>query len=310
VVASVSLDAGGYAVLELFVEPPHEISGLSRVTFNVSAYSESDLNVSASNMVSLSIERPDLLFLGSGIRMSPGEPKDGQRVRLTVTVLNQGFWDSPRTTLSLLVDGKSAGEVAVPPIVMAAQVDVTFNWTAKEGTHSIKAVLNPDGQVKELTYENNEVTQNVLVGAPGTEVAWWLVGAFAVFFGVVLVAYFVLSRSPRGKKKRRPRHDEDEESEEAGGKEAEEEAEETEEGGGGEAGDEGEEDAGEEEAGEESGAEEAEAVDVEAVEVVEEEEPRPRAAKAAPPRKKAPSKKRRPPIEPKEVDMPSMMRIG
>jgi uncharacterized membrane protein len=313
-ISSVSLDAGEYAVLELYVEPPHEISSLSRLTFNISAYSESDDNVSASTMVSISIERPDLLFIGSGIRMSPADPKDGQRVKLTVTVLNQGFWDSPRTTLGLLVDGKSAGEVAVPPIVMAAQTEIQFNWTAKQGTHSLKAVVNPDGSVKELTYGNNEVTQNVLIGAAGTEVSWWLIGAFAVFFGVVLVAYFALSRSGRKKKHRAP-SDEDEESEEGDGEEdepgdeEEEEAEETG-GGGGEEDEEAEDGAGEEEAGDEGGAEEAEPVEVEAIEVVEEPYPPPGAAKAGRPIKKAPPRKKRPPAEPREVEMPPMMRIG
>ena len=314
-VASVSLEAGEYAVLAIAVSPPREISGLARVTFNVSARSEMDLNVSASTMVAVSIERPDLLVLGSGIRMSPGEPKDGQKVKLTVTVLNQGYWDAPRTAMSFFVDGKAAGDVLVPPIPMAGQVDVSFNWTAKEGTHALKVMLNPesDGQVKELSYSNNDVTQNVLISAAGPEVAWWLLGAFAAVFIAVLVAYFVLSREPRGKKRRRPARDEEDE-------EYEEEDE------GNEAGErdreQGEEEGGEKEEEEEGDAEEgdgvavgkgyekAEAVEVEAIEVVEEGERIPRPSRAAPPKKKAPPRKKRPPLEPKEVDMPSMMRIG
>jgi len=314
-VASVSLEAGEFAVLVIQIDPPREISGLSRVTFNVSAYSESDQNVSASTMVSLSIERPDLLFLGSGIRMSPAEPKDGQTVKLTVTVLNQGFWDSPRAALSFLVDGKPAGDATVPPVPMAGQLDVSFNWTAKQGSHTIKAVVNPDGdgQVRELTYSNNEVTQNVVIGSAGPEIAWWLVGLFAAVFVVVLVAYFALSR-PSGKRKRRP----------AGPDEGDEEGGDDEAGEGDEEEEEEEDEAGEEEedraaASDEPDAEDesdegdegTDAVEVEAIEVVEEAErtPRPPARKATP-KKAGAGKKKRPPLEPKEVDLPTMMRIG
>jgi uncharacterized membrane protein len=307
--SSVMLAAGELAPLALFIEPPDEIAGLSRVTFNVTAFSDSDLNVSASTLVSLSIERPDLLFLGSGIRMSPGAPRDGQRVRMTVTVLNQGFGDSPRTALTVFVDGKAAMDVTVPPIAMGAQADIGFNWTAAEGTHTLKAVVNPAGQAqaRELSYGNNEVTQNVLVGAAGAEVSWWLAGGFAVIFIVVLAAYFALSRRPRPKKRRRPAADVDdaEDAVEGDGEGADEEEEED----GGEEGGEEEEDGGAEDGEEGEHGGDGDAVEVEAIEVVEEPYPPPGEARAKRPRKKAPSRKR-PPIKPEEVDMPSMMRIG
>ena len=306
--ASVSLAPGEIVQLEVRVEPPREISSLSRVTFNVSAFSETDQNVSASTMVSLSIERPDLLFIGSGIRMSPSDPGDGQVVKLKVTMLNQGFWDSPRVAVSFFVDGKAVGDASVPPIPMTGQLDVTFNWTAKPGSHTIKAVVNPDGdgQVKELTYQNNEVTQNAVIGTAGPEVAWWIVGAFVVVFVVVLVAYFALSRKPAGRRKRPSRaleededageDEEDEEADEEPEEPAEEEEEPDDSPGDGDAGaEQGDGDEGE-----------TEAVEVEAIEVVDETErtPRPRTQKSPP------KKKKRPPLEPKEVDMPSMMRIG
>jgi uncharacterized membrane protein len=321
-IGSIGLAPGEHAVLSVLVEPPREISGVSTVAFNVTAYSEMDLNVSASTMVSLSIERPDLLFLGSGLRMSPASPKAGERVRLTATVLNQGYWGSPRTALSFFVDGRSAGDVTVPPIPMAAQTEVSWNWTATEGTHTFKAVLNPEGsgQVRELTYQNNDVTQNVLVGSASPVVAWWLVGGFAAVFVAVLVVYFALTRKPAGRRRRRPARDEEDEDYEGDEENEEDEAEE--EGEGEEGGE--EEDAGGEEAedaGEEPGEDEseeggaggedgAETVEVEAIEVVAEDEHNVRPAQGPRPKKKAPPKKRRPPAGSEEVDMPAMMRIG
>jgi uncharacterized membrane protein len=343
---SVSLDPGAIAALQLRIEAPREISGIPQLTFDVSAASAGDPSQTATTMLSLSIERPDLYFLGS-VKMSPAEPSDGQKVRITVNVQNQGHWDSPPLTVRFFIDSKTIGETTSPAVVVNGMAEVSFNWTAKEGTHAVKASVNPDGAVKELVYGNNDITRNVVVKAGAPQIEWGLIIGFIAVVAVVAGVYLYMTRRSRGRggdDEEEEYSDEEGEAEEGGEEEAgeegsdgdeasgeEEESEETR--GGEEEEGAGEEEANEEGSGEDTPGEEAESEEegagtgdeveqVEAVEVVEEEPPLPKKLalkkrllqKKVVVKKDLPQKtvkpKRPPQMEEQEVAMPRMMRIG
>jgi uncharacterized membrane protein len=357
-----TLEPGELVPLELFVEPPLEMPGMSSIRFNVSGYSQTDPDKSATTMLTLSIERPDLLLIKT-VRSSVASPRDGQKLRLTVTVMNQGIVDSPAVAVRFFDGSRVIGDATAPALAVNAQTDVSVNWTAKEGTRTIRVAVNPASnvtqQVFELSYANNDVTTPIIVEKAGSSVQWALIGAAVVAMLAVAGGYYFFI--VRGRKKRLSdeddEQDQDEEYDEEG--EDEQEAEDSEEAGEEEDGEEGgakgreggeeektdeREEAGEEEetdGSEGSGEDEValqheeedgdgEVHEVEAVHVVE-EEPRQHAlvkkmvlkksippgkiAGTAPkkgpahPQKKATSK-RPPPAAEKEVEMPSVIRIG
>lgn len=346
----ITLDAGELASLELWVDPPDEIPGMNRVTFNVTGASTTDATQSASTMISLSIERPDLLPIGP-FKLSSTSPRAGDKVRMTVTVMNQGFGDSPPAVVRFFDGSKVMGEVTTPMIGMDQQAVVQLNWTARDGSHTIKVEINPanaTSRVRELSYANNDVSTFVVVNAASPQIAWGIIAAFVVIVVAVGGIYWYVSRKgPAGAGR------DEEEEEEEGGEQDEEEGEE-EEGEEEEAGEEEEpqeesgeeeEDGGEEEAEEESkeerageeqepaGEEEEPASDeeelpleedeVHEVEEVEQAEHPPKKAvikkigAAGPPPKttkplprKGKAKRPPPPVADKEIDMPSVIRIG
>jgi uncharacterized membrane protein/outer membrane protein assembly factor BamB len=249
-----TLEPGELVPLELFVEPPLEMPGMSSIRFNVSGYSQTEPDKSATTMLTLSIERPDLLLIKT-VRSSVSSPRDGQKLRLTVTVMNQGIVDSPAVTVRFFDGSSVIGDATAPGLAVNAQTDVSVNWTAKGGTRTIRAAVNPASnntqQVFELSYANNDVTTPIIVEKAGSSVQWALIGAAVV--AVIAVAggyHFFLVRG--GKKRRSDGDDEqdlDEEYDEED--EDEQEAEDGEEGGEEKDGEE----AAEEQDGEEGGEE-------------------------------------------------------
>jgi hypothetical protein len=214
-----TLEPGELAPLELWVETPQEMPGMSSIRFNITGESQTEPDKTASTIITLSIERPDLLILGT-VRPSVSEPRNGQNVRLSVTVINQGIVDSPPFSVAFFDGGKAIGNVTAPALAVNSQTDVTVNWTAKEGTRSLKATVNPASgpvlRVKELSYENNDVTASVIVKSAQPAISWALIGGFAAVILAVVGAYVFLSRKGRAKGRRKGTDDEDEAEEDEG----------------------------------------------------------------------------------------------
>ena len=342
-----TLAPGELASLELLVEPPREIPGMTEIRFNVSGYSQTEPDKTATTMVTLTIERPDLMVIGT-IRPSASMPRDGQHVRLAVTIMNQGTVDSTPVAVRFYDGSAVIGDAVAPAIPVNSQADVWVNWTARAGTRSVKASINPSsnttGQLYELSYANNDISTSIIVETGGTQISPALIGVLVFVVIAAACGYYYY----RGRGKRRAPSDEndeqsadDEQGEDgeqqegeepggeedggAGGGEDDEGAKGGEQGGGGENGD------GPDGESEDEGARDGDAGvvvkggeevhDVEEVHVEEEEHHEaPPVKKIALKRKIAkgsgapPTKKTKPKRPPQaaghEVDMPSVIRIG
>ncbi|MEM4729676.1 MAG: CARDB domain-containing protein [Thermoplasmata archaeon] len=196
-VSSVTLDPDESVRLELRVEPPAETPGISRVNFNLTASSTSDPSSSHSSLLSLAIERPDL-YIERTIQLSPTGPRAGERTRLSVSIRNQGFWDSPPVLVRFYDGERILAEVISQPVPFGSAVEVQTEWKAVAGGHTIKAVVNPEHpshtRVKELSYANNEVSRYVQVGEGGAEVPWGALAALAVVLAAASAGYILYSR--------------------------------------------------------------------------------------------------------------------
>ncbi len=85
--------------------------------------------------------------------VSPQSPRDGERVKLTFQVINDGNIAAPAGVLRLY-DGDpaqggapGAADAALPPMGPGATVTVTVYWDSKDkpGAHTLFAVIDPDG---------------------------------------------------------------------------------------------------------------------------------------------------------------------
>jgi large repetitive protein len=111
---------------------------------------------------------------------SPAQPRDGERVTLTLTVRNEGQAAAPAGILRLYDGdpaatpaGTPAGDFQLPAMPPGSSVVVSPVWDSsdKPGPHTLWAVIDPDGETDEMTKLDNRTSLRVEVQpAPaGTE---------------------------------------------------------------------------------------------------------------------------------------------
>jgi len=101
---------------------------------------------------------PDLII--QSITWSPTDPSVGDTVLFTVTIKNQGSGKAGYFSVAYFIDGSSRGYQDVPWIDAGAAVTKTFTWTARAGSHEIKAIADSNNVVTESDENNNEKTAN------------------------------------------------------------------------------------------------------------------------------------------------------
>ncbi len=133
-----------------------------------------DLDVTASNGgpwadsfdVIVSCARPDLSVTDIS---APADPVAGQPVDFTVEVLNQGdsstaAWGSFTVACTMDGGGIPFDTDTISSLGPGASTEAHCNWTAVEGSHTVRAVVDAGGDVPELDEENNERSEALAVG--------------------------------------------------------------------------------------------------------------------------------------------------
>jgi len=133
-----------------------------------------DLDVTASNggpwadsfAVVVSCERPDLAVPDI---LVPADPIAGQPVDFTVSVENQGdsataAWGS--FTVACYMDGGGTpfDTDTISGLDAGASTSAHCGWTATEGSHTVRAVVDTAGAIPELDEDNNERSETFAVG--------------------------------------------------------------------------------------------------------------------------------------------------
>ena len=104
--------------------------------------------------VTLSTLPPD--FIIETITWSPENALMGDTVTFTVTIKNQGSGKSDYSHVAYYIDDTYLASDYVSPIDPGASANETFTWTARAGSHDIKAVADYNDDVTESNETNNE----------------------------------------------------------------------------------------------------------------------------------------------------------
>lgn len=110
-------------------------------------------------------DRPDLV--ATALVAPPGNLTGGAPVAFTLSVANAGNASAPATNVTFYVDADLLGNATLPALENGTATNVTSpTWNATEGNHTIRAVIDPEGAVVEVTEANNELAFTLLVGPP------------------------------------------------------------------------------------------------------------------------------------------------
>ncbi len=97
-------------------------------------------------------------LLVESINWEPESPSIGDSVRLLVVIANEGAGDAGPSSVQFFVDGGLEASETVSGIGAGKQRTKEFVWIAQSGPHSIRIVVDPDGQLTESDESNNEST--------------------------------------------------------------------------------------------------------------------------------------------------------
>ncbi|MDA8018229.1 MAG: hypothetical protein MPN21_12355, partial [Thermoanaerobaculia bacterium] len=118
---------------------------------------------------------PNLALVGQPT-VDPSAPRDGERVRLTYEVLNDGRLTAANSVLRLYegdpaLGGTAVGEVALPAIASGQSVHATLLWDSldRAGTQLLVAVLDPEDVLTELSELDNRIQTEIQVQAAPEE---------------------------------------------------------------------------------------------------------------------------------------------
>jgi subtilase family serine protease len=123
------------------------------------------------NEKALTFPPPDLII--EAISWSPENPSTGDAVIFTVTVKNQGSGRADSSRVCLYVDDSPQDSDNIQELDAGAAATKTFSWTARAGSHTIKATVDGEHNVIESYEANNDklVTFPVLQSPSSTPAA-------------------------------------------------------------------------------------------------------------------------------------------
>lgn len=114
--------------------------------------------------ITYSTAAPDLII--QDVTWSPASPSEGSLVIFTITIKNQGVGKARYSWLAYYIDDICQNSLFVSGIDTGATANVTCNWTAQAGPHTVKAIADCNSGVMESDETNNAKTVALPTLAP------------------------------------------------------------------------------------------------------------------------------------------------
>lgn len=161
------LPPGGKVLTTMLVRPNASIEAGSYAVTGYTLFPgvNPDTAEGRANMqpLSVSIVLHDLRL--GGLEYAPrADVGVGDRVTVKVPVFNRGQTTLTNVPAHLYVDDVFIAETMVPSVAPGQKVDVTLNWTAILGTHTLTVVLDPYKDTVDGNREDNAVSALATVG--------------------------------------------------------------------------------------------------------------------------------------------------
>ncbi len=144
-----NIKASGEKILYVKVDPDNQISEISK-----------DDNDAFTTVNILSL--PDLVISTNSIVFSPGAPKEGDNVAVSVTVQDSGEQAASNVAVQFSEGGTILDTKTIPLIAgnSTSAVSTTYDTTGKTGAHEITVSVDPGNAVAEQNKNNNTASRS------------------------------------------------------------------------------------------------------------------------------------------------------
>ncbi|MFC1918776.1 CARDB domain-containing protein [Chloroflexota bacterium] len=110
------------------------------------------------------VPEPDLII--ESITWSPENPSKGDAVTISIIIKNQGSSQALTSRLDFYVDGNFKNDQGVQSIDAGGSVTSSFTWTAEQGSHTIKVIIDEENWIPENNENNNARSVTISTLAP------------------------------------------------------------------------------------------------------------------------------------------------
>ena len=112
---------------------------------------------------------PDPAILPESFEISTPIPQVGELTQFSVTVVNQGSGSFPEVFVSAYINSNLLGTQSLG-MSPGEDIQLEWDWTPQFAVDTeIRIEIDPNDQLEELYEDNNVLTQNILVSAPGIQ---------------------------------------------------------------------------------------------------------------------------------------------
>jgi subtilase family serine protease/uncharacterized membrane protein len=135
---------------------------------SVCAASQAEADQIAANLSTVIAHKADFTICSADIRFSHPQPSEGEAITIEATIHNLGSFGMCGIQVQFIDNGETIDSGGIPYLPAFGSQTVYTTWTATGGTHNIKLKVNPEREINESDYTNNEATKTITVTAPDT----------------------------------------------------------------------------------------------------------------------------------------------
>ncbi len=163
------IDRGTSLGFDIHITAPSGLQETGVLVANVSTLSKG-LVVEDTKVLRVVFNTAELAVDMGNVTVSPQTPAAGDEVTIQATVINAGAITASGVVVALTSDIGEVARTTLDDLAPGSLGVATLKWTPAPGSHLVRVVVDPDGEIAETNEDNNQVSISVMVISPDLSV--------------------------------------------------------------------------------------------------------------------------------------------
>ncbi len=159
------MDRGTTQGFDLHITAPSGLQETGVLEANVSALSKG-LVAEDARVLRVVFNTAELTIDMGNVTMNPQTPAAGDEVTIQATIINAGAVIASGVVVALTSDSGEVTRTTLDDLVPGSLGVASLRWTPAPGSHLVRVVVDPDGEIVETDEDNNQISMTVTVISP------------------------------------------------------------------------------------------------------------------------------------------------
>ena len=159
------IDRGTSLKFDMHITAPSGLQETGVFEANVTALSKG-LVAEDARVLRVVFNTVELAIDMGNVTVSPQTPTAGDEVTIQATIVNAGAITASGVVVALTSDIGEVARTTLDDLAPGSLGVATLKWTPAPGSHLVRVVVDPDGEIAETDEDNNQVSITVMVSSP------------------------------------------------------------------------------------------------------------------------------------------------